>query len=157
MEKVKTTLEEDRLQHELVTQILKDTENLDPDDPKSVVRLGVIAEVVSANPRLFGVDMRDAALRLERLARDLHDGALAVVRKKLEDSRAEIAALEKSKAEMIRQRDSLAQNSTASQNREQRSASSAPPGSDTAKVLEILKQTIADQDLRIARLKSVNA
>lgn len=156
VEGVKTTLERDRLQHQLITQILKDTENLDPRDARSVVRLGVIAEIVKANRDLFGVDMGAAADRLDQLSRELNDGALAVIGKKLEDSKQEVAVLEKAKGEAVRQRDAMTQMLEAQ--RAERPAGAAPTKAeaDARRTLEILQGTIAEQDRRIERLRATN-
>jgi chemotaxis protein MotB len=105
VERIREPIERQKVHATLVNKIVETAVGLDPNDFRSVVRLGVVADLVGENERVFSLQISKAARRLDDLARELKRGSVGTMLRSIDSKTTEIVRLEEAQRVLERQRD----------------------------------------------------
>lgn len=96
VEEVRERVEKQKARSELVAKVVEATANLDPADPKSVLRFGVVADLVQDNKGVFDLRIDQAKERLKHLSQDMQRGSLGVLERSIKRKDEEVRLLTES-------------------------------------------------------------
>ena len=100
VEEIKERVEKQRARSELVVRVIDATSKLDPADPKTVLRFGIVADLVADNKSVFDLRIDAASERLKHLSEDLKRGSVGVLDTSIEHKEKEIADLTESSQQL---------------------------------------------------------
>lgn len=105
---INRSVERQKVQLALVNKLIDSTAALDPADPKSVLRFGVVAELVEGNSDVFGLKVAEVRNQLNGLYEDLRRGSVGTLAASVERRNRELAQLVSTRDALRRESQRLA-------------------------------------------------
>jgi hypothetical protein len=81
---------------ELVRKVIDSTATLDPADPKTILRFGIVADLINDNQGVFGLQVEKASGRLERLSSVIRQSPIGVTDESRQRQERELTVLQES-------------------------------------------------------------